>query len=111
MTHRNARLTVYGRLLIIQRLQAGYSQAATAAAAGVSRSTVAKWAKRFRDEDMAGLQDRPSRAQNCRHALPEHVIAAVIRLRRELGCGPHRIASARASAAEAHLSNCAATAG
>lgn len=92
MTHRNARLTVYGRHLIIQRLQQGYTQAAAAAAAGVSRCTVAKWARRYRREGIAGLQDRPSRAQTCRHALPEHVIEAIVRLRRELGCGPHRIA-------------------
>jgi transposase InsO family protein len=92
VTHRNARLTVYGRHLIIQRLQQGYTQAAIAAAAGVSRSTVAKWARRFRQEGIAGLQDRSSRARTCRHALPEHVIEAVVRLRRELGCGPHRIA-------------------
>jgi transposase InsO family protein len=92
VTHRNSRLTVFGRHLIVQRLQQGYTQAATAAAAGVSRSTVAKWAKRYRDEDISGLQDRSSRARTCRHALPEHIIEAIVRLRRQLGCGPHRIA-------------------
>lgn len=92
MTHRNARLTLYGRHLIVQRLEQGYSQAAAAAAAGVSRSTVAKWAKRYRDEGIAGLQDRPSRAKHFPHALGEHVVSAIVRLRRELGCGPHRIA-------------------
>ena len=92
MTHRNARLTVFGRLLVIRRLQAGYTQAAAAAAAGVSRATVAKWRRRFRLEGLPGLQDRPSRARTCRHALPKDVITDVVRLRRELGCGPHRIA-------------------
>lgn len=92
MTHPNARLTLYSRLLIIQRLQQGYTQAAVAAMAGVSRSTVAKWAKRHREEGIDGLRDRPSRALHCRHALPEHVVEAIIRLRQELGCGPHRIA-------------------
>jgi len=92
VTHRNSRLTVFSRVLIIQRLQQGYTQAAVAAMAGVSRSSVAKWAGRYREEGVAGLQDRSSRANHCRHALPEHVIEAVIRLRRELGCGPHRIA-------------------
>jgi transposase len=92
VTHRNARLSVYSRHLIIQRLQQGYTQAATAATAGVSRCTVAKWARRYREQGISGLQDRTSRARTCRHALPEHVIEAVVRLRRELGCGPHRIA-------------------
>ena len=92
MTHRNARLSLYSRHLIIQRLQQGYTQAAVAAAAGVSRSTVAKWWRRHRDEGIGGLQDRSSRARICQHALPEHVIEAIVRLRRELGCGPHRIA-------------------
>jgi transposase InsO family protein len=92
VTHRNAKLSVYSRHLIIQRLGQGYTQAAAAAAAGVSRSTIAKWAKRYREEGIAGLQDRPSRPKHCRHALAEHVIAAIVRLRRELGCGPHGIA-------------------
>jgi transposase InsO family protein len=92
VTHRNAKLSTYSRHLIVQRLQQGYTQAAAAAAAGVSRSTVAKWARRYRDEGIAGLQDRSSRARHCQHALPEHVIEAIVRLRRELGCGPHRIA-------------------
>ena len=92
MTHRNAKLTVYSRHLIVQRLEQGYTQAAAAAAAGVSRSTVAKWAKRYREGGIGGLQDRTSRPAHCRHALPEHVVAAIVRLRRELGCGPHGIA-------------------
>jgi transposase InsO family protein len=78
--------------LIIQRLQLGYSQASAAAAAGVSRSTVAKWARRYREEGLSGLQDRHSRARRCPHALEEHIVEAIVRLRRELGCGPHRIA-------------------
>jgi transposase InsO family protein len=90
--HRNARLTVYGRVLLIQRLKQGYTQAAAAAAAGVSRATVAKWQRRFRLEGPAGLHDRPSRAKACPHSLPQEVADAIVRLRRELGCGPHRIA-------------------
>jgi transposase InsO family protein len=41
---------------------------------------------------VAGLQDRSSRARHLHHALGEPVIEAIVRLRRELGCGPHRIA-------------------
>jgi len=92
VTHRNARLTVFSRQFIIERLQSGFTQAEVAATSGVSRSTVAKWARRYRDEGLAGLQDRSSRPKSCRHALGEPIIEAIIRLRRELGCGPHRIA-------------------
>jgi transposase InsO family protein len=91
VTHRNARLSVFSRLFILRRLQQGFTQAQVAASSGVSRSTVAKWARRFREEGIAGLKDRSSRARTCRHALGEHVIEAIVRLRRELGCGPHRI--------------------
>ena len=92
MSHANAKLTFAGRLLIIQRLQAGWTQAQAAEAQGVSRSTVAKWWRRFRGEGVAGLRDRSSRPKRTPHALAEEVVEAVCRLRRELGCGPHRIA-------------------
>jgi transposase InsO family protein len=92
MSHANARLTVHGRRLIIERLDQGWSQANVAASMGVSRSTVAKWSRRYRDEGEAGLAGRSSRAHRLRHALGEEVVAAVIRLRRELAAGPHRIA-------------------
>lgn len=92
MTHRNARLNLYSRHLIIQRLEQGWRQAEAAEAAGVSRSTVAKWARRYREEGLAGLQDRSSRAKHCRHALAEPIVEAIVRLRRELAAGPDRIA-------------------
>jgi transposase InsO family protein len=76
----------------VQRLGEGWTQAQAAAAQGVSRSTVAKWAKRYRQEGEAGLGDRSSRPRRTPHALAEHVVEAICRLRRELGCGPHRIA-------------------
>ena len=40
MSHRNARLTVHGRLLIVDRARAGWKQAHIAAAMGVSRNQV-----------------------------------------------------------------------
>jgi len=53
---------------------------------------VAKWWKRFKAEGDSGLRDRSSRPRHTPHALAEHVVEAICRLRRELGCGPHRIA-------------------
>lgn len=92
MVHRNARLTEHGRLLIVRRIEEGWTQAQVAEAQGVSRSTVAKWCKRYREEGIAGLRDRTSRAHRLPHALGETVIEAICSLRRELGAGPHRLA-------------------
>lgn len=92
MTHANAKLTFAGRRLIIERSMAGWTQAQVAEAMGVSRSTVAKWSRRFRDEGHAGLHDRSSRPRRRPHALDQHIVEAICRLRRELGVGPHRIA-------------------
>lgn len=92
MTHRNAKLTIAGRLLIVQRLAAGWTQAETAEAQGVSRSTVAKWRKRYREEGLSGLEDASSRARQMPHAHAPTVVEAVLHLRRTLGAGPHRIA-------------------
>lgn len=43
MSHANARFTPTGRLLIVQRVEAGMPQAHVAAQMGLSRATVAKW--------------------------------------------------------------------
>jgi len=76
----------------VDRLQAGWTQAQVAEAQGVSRSTVAKWAKRFREQGIAGLDDAPSRAKRLPRALGYSVIAAICAARRQLGVGPHRLA-------------------
>lgn len=94
MSHPNAKLTEYGRLLLVSRLEEGWTQAEVAEAQGVSRSTVGKWWKRYREEGVAGLRDRSSRAQRPPHALGETVVEAICQLRREVGAGPHRIAYA-----------------
>ena len=56
--------------------------------AGVSRQTVHEWLCRFRDERLAGLQDRPSVAQRCPHRTPEETEATVLALRAEIRRGP-----------------------
>lgn len=64
MSHRNSRLTVHGRLLIVERHQAGWKQAHIAAAMGVSRKCVKTWIERHRLEGVAGLADRSSRPRS-----------------------------------------------
>jgi transposase InsO family protein len=59
--HKNAGLTPKGRELLVERLDRGEHPADVASAMGVSLRTVYKWRKRFRDDGLAGLQDRSSR--------------------------------------------------
>ncbi|WP_270890026.1 IS481 family transposase [Pedococcus sp. 5OH_020] len=73
MSHRNARLTVHGRLLIVERHRAGWKQAHIAAAMGISRKCVRTWITRHAGEGVAGLADRSSRP----HAMPTRTSAEV----------------------------------
>jgi transposase InsO family protein len=73
VSHRNARLTVHGRLLIVQRHQEGWKQAHIAAAMGVSRRCVRTWIDRYAAEGEAGLETRSSRP----HTMPTHTSAEV----------------------------------
>ena len=66
MSHANARLTVHGRRLIVQRHQAHWPQAHIAAAMGVSRKCVKTWIDRYTAEGEAGLETRSSRP----HSMP-----------------------------------------
>ena len=61
-TNCRAKLTPFGRKLLVDRiLVEGWPAAHAAQAAGVSRQTVYRWLKRWREEGEAGLQDRSSR--------------------------------------------------
>jgi transposase len=66
VSHRNARTTVHGRLLIVQRHQAGWPQAHIAKAMGISRKCVKTWIDRHAAEGEPGLVDRSSRP----HRMP-----------------------------------------
>jgi transposase InsO family protein len=92
VAHRRAKLTPQGRLLLVQRvLDLGWMPAQAAEAAGVSRATVYKWLRRYHEEGEAGLKDRSSRAHRCPHALPPSQVRRVLRARRKLKHGPHRL--------------------
>ncbi|TCK27646.1 IS481 family transposase [Pseudonocardia endophytica] len=91
MAHRNARLTVHGRMLLVERVRSGRPVAHVAAELGVSRATGYKWWGRYRREGPAGLADRSSRP----HRVPARTSAPletlIVGLRRERKLGPHRI--------------------
>jgi transposase len=91
MAHRNARLTEFGRLLLVQRItELGWPPAQAAEALGVSRATADKWLGRYRAHGPAGLADRSSRPHRCPHALPADQVRRVLAARRRHRQGPHR---------------------
>ena len=62
MSHRNARLTVHGRRLLVRRVrEEGQAVAHVAKAMGVSRQCAHRWVARYDAEGDAGLEDRSSR--------------------------------------------------
>ncbi len=80
--HRNARLTVYGRRLIVERvLHQGRPRAHVAAEMGVSRQCVSHWITRFLTEGEDGLCDRSSRPHTSPTRTPALVEAQVLAVR------------------------------
>ncbi|MFE5858717.1 IS481 family transposase [Streptomyces sp. NPDC056500] len=91
MSHRNARLTVHGRRILVERVLAGRPVAHVAAEMGISRPTAHKWVRRWRSEGDAGLHDRSSRPASTPHRTPAATEAEVYRLRTDRKLGPARI--------------------
>jgi transposase len=56
-SHKNARLTLEGRKLLVERI-AGMGLMLAAEAAGISPRTARKWLKRFHEGGVQGLHDR-----------------------------------------------------
>ncbi|MFD7783367.1 IS481 family transposase [Streptomyces nojiriensis] len=91
MSHRNARLTVFGRRLLVRRVVSGRPVAHVAAEMGISRATAHKWMRRWRTEGEAGLHDRSSRPRTTPHRTSAAIEARVCDLRRTRKLGPARI--------------------
>ncbi|MFF0058226.1 IS481 family transposase [Streptomyces microflavus] len=91
MSHRNARLTVHGRRILVDRVLGGRPVAHVAAEMGISRPTAHKWIRRWRVEGDTGLADRSSRPHRTPHRTPRAVEARVCDLRRTRKLGPARI--------------------
>jgi transposase InsO family protein len=83
--HANARLSLKGRELLIERVEnAGWSLSAAAEAAGISDRTARKWLARYCAEGPEGLLDRSSAPAVVANRTDERrveVIAALRRLR------------------------------
>jgi transposase InsO family protein len=81
--HENARTTPHSRMLIVERLVAGWPVAAVAAALGTSPRTVRKWRDRFAAEGEPGLRDRSSRPHRSPARLSAAAEAGIEALRRQ----------------------------
>jgi transposase InsO family protein len=91
VSHRNARTTFQGRLLIVERHRSGWPQAHIAAAMGISRKCVAKWLARYAAYGEAGLHDHSSRPHRCPRRTSAEVEDRVVELRQRQRYGPDRI--------------------
>ena len=81
--HGNARLSVKGRELLVERIEvAGWSLSAAAEAAGISERTARKWLARYRAEGPDGLRDRSSAPKRMPRRTPAERVRAIELLRR-----------------------------
>jgi transposase InsO family protein len=80
--HGNARTCPHGRLLMVRRVEDGWTLAQAAEAAGVSVRTVSKWLARYRQEGEDGMLDRSSAPRSVPLRTPDDRIAVVAALRR-----------------------------
>jgi transposase InsO family protein len=93
VAHRNARLTIHGRRLLIERVVTGRRPVAhVVQELGCSRATGYKWLARWRAEGDPGLHDRPSTAHRLPTKTPPAAEARVCALRTTLKRGPRRLA-------------------
>ena len=92
VSHANARTTIHGRMLIVQRHQAGWAQAHIAKAMGVSRKCVHTWITRYAAEGVTGLADRSSRPRSSPTKTTVEVEDQVLAARTELRAGPDVLA-------------------
>jgi len=94
LSHVNARLTVRGRLLLVERVIGDHRPVAhVAKELGISRQCAHRWVTRFRLEGMAGLLDRSSRPRSSPSRTGSEQEQLVLTVRRELRAGPLRIAA------------------
>jgi transposase InsO family protein len=93
VAHPRTKLTVFGRQLLVARVEVlGWPVAHAAAMQGISRATGYKWLRRYRAEGDPGLLDRSSRPRRSPRALSTDQARAIVAARVERRWGPHRLA-------------------
>ena len=85
--HKNARLTPGGRVLMMERIEQGWTVESAARACGVSERTAYHWLRRWRHGDRR-LMDRSSAPHRMPHRTAAAVVANVAALRRQRQTGP-----------------------
>ena len=98
MSQVRPQLSVYGRWLLVQRVQEGRPVAHVAAELGVSRATGYKWWRRWREEGPAGLQSRSSRPLTTRRVVALDSLTRTLAARQRAGVtvpAPRRTAGRR----------------
>ena len=92
MSHANARLTVHGRFLLVERVIGDRRPVAhVAKELGISRQCAHRWVNRYRAQGGAGLVERSSRPHSMPARSSPDTEAAVLLARRKLRCGPARL--------------------
>jgi transposase InsO family protein len=81
VSHANARLNVFGRRTLVERVLAGHKPGEVAKQLNVSRTTVYKWLRRFETEGWAGLTDRSSRPHRSPRQVPVELVAKIVQAR------------------------------
>lgn len=92
MSHVNARLTIRGRMLLVERVIGDCRPVAhVAKELGISRQCAHRWVTRFRADGVAGLVDRSSRPKSSPTRTGADRELLILSTRRELRAGPLRI--------------------
>jgi leucine-zipper of insertion element IS481 len=94
VTHANAPLTPAGRLRLARCVvDDRWPLRRAAERFQVSVSTAARWALRYRDQGVSGMQDQSSRPRSSPNRTPTRTERRVIKVRvlRSVGTGPHRL--------------------
>jgi transposase InsO family protein len=89
--HPRSKLTVFGRQLLVTRVDQGWPAAHVADQLGISRATAYKWVRRYRTEGEAGLLDRSSRPHRSPRRLSADREAEILAARAEWRYGPDRL--------------------
>lgn len=91
--HANARLTLHGRRLLVERVRDdGRPISHVARELGVSRQCASRWVARYDRGGEAGLRDRSSRPHQSPTRHNAETEARVLTARREQRCGPAGLA-------------------
>jgi transposase len=91
--HANARLTFYGRVLLVTRVRIDERPIAhVARELGVSRQCGSRWVARYDRDGWAGLLERSSRPHHQPRRTPEQVEAQVLQARLDEQAGPEILA-------------------